>query len=225
VCGDQQVSGLVVFGSTGALGRQIVSCALDRGHHVTAVARNPSAIGEQRGQLTVLQGDVLAPATLGPAVAGHAAVILAIGGSNAARDRRTPSSTCSEGTSNVLAAMAAHDVSRVVAVSSWGVGDSRPRAPLFYRLVIFPLAIGEELVDKARQEELLRSSDVDWTIVRPSRLTNEPARHRMAVAERLRYSIRASVSRADVARFMVDAVGDERLSRRTVEISDQARPS
>jgi uncharacterized protein YbjT (DUF2867 family) len=180
-------------------------------------------MGEPRDRLTVLQGDVLAPATLGPAIAGQDAVILAIGGSNAARDRRTPSSTCSEGTGNVLRAMAAHEVSRVVAVSSWGAGDSLPRAPLFYRLVIFPLVIGAELVDKARQEELLRNSDADWTIVRPSRLTDDPARQRMAVAERLRYSPRASISRADVARFMVDAVGDRRLFRRTVEISDRAR--
>jgi nucleoside-diphosphate-sugar epimerase len=217
------VSALVVFGATGALGRQIVGYALDHGHHVTAVARNPSAMGEQHDRLTLLRGDVLAPATLGPAVAGQAAVILAIGGSNAARDRRTPSSTCSEGTRNVLEAMAAHDVSRVVAVSSWGVGDSLPRAPLFYRLVIFPLVIGGELIDKARQEEVLRNSDADWTIVRPSRLTGEPARHRMAVAERLRYSPRASISRADVARFMVDGVGDQRLFGRTVEISDHAR--
>jgi uncharacterized protein YbjT (DUF2867 family) len=83
--------------------------------------------------------------------------------------------------------------------------------------------IGGELIDKARQEEVLRNSDADWTIVRPSRLTGEPARQRMAVAERLRYSPRASISRADVARFMVDGVGDQRLFRRTVEISDHAR--
>jgi uncharacterized protein YbjT (DUF2867 family) len=216
------VSAIVVFGATGGLGQQVVEAALEHGHAVTAVARNPSAVRLQHDRLTVLRGDVLAPETLGEAMARQSAVILAIGGSNASRDRRTPSSTCTAGTRNVLSAMGEHGVSRVVAVSSWGVGESLPRIPLFYRWVIFPRILREDLIDKGRQEELLRASDRQWTIVRPSRLTNGPTARHMAVGERLRYGVRASISRADVAEFMLAAVDAELFVHQTVEISDHA---
>ncbi len=106
------------------------------------------------------------------------AALWAVGGHDAVRSRlrretRQPR-LCSEGTRNVLAAMDRHGVRRLVAVTSWGLGEAARRVPATYRLLIFPLLLRHENQDKQRQEELIRASQVDWTIVRPSRLTGRP---------------------------------------------------
>ncbi len=89
---------LVVFGATGGTGRALVEQALAAGHTVTAVARRPEAVGLQHARLTVLAGDVLTPASLEPAIAGHDAVLSALG-----VRARAPTTVCGEGVANILA--------------------------------------------------------------------------------------------------------------------------
>lgn len=91
--------------------------------------------------------------------------------------------------------------------------------PPLFRYVVLPLALGRELADKERQEALIRQSDLDWTIVRPSRLTNSPATGSYRIAPQLHYSSRSSVSRADLAAFLLGQLSDRSFVRSTVEIS------
>lgn len=115
--------------------------------------------------------------------------------------------------------MRAQGAWRLVAVTSWGIGDSRNRVPLFIRHVVLPRALGPELADKERQEALIRQSDLDWTIVRPSRLTNGRASGSFRIAPRLAYRTTASISRHDLARFLLDQLTDTSLLHATVEVS------
>lgn len=207
-----------MLGAGGPLGREIVDYALKHGHEVTAFVRDPARYDASE-DVCVKQGDVLDEATLTEAVPGQHAVIWAVGGPNTKEERKALPDTCERGTRNLVAAMDAARVRRLVAVSVWGVGDSRERAPLPIRLIVFDRVIADEIADKARQEELLRASDLDWTIVRPPQLNDKPASGSFRHAEQLKFSLRSQLSRADLAAFMVDELERGDYVRKTAEIS------
>ena len=114
--------------------------------------------------------------------------------------------------------MKAAGVSRLIWISSHGVGDSRGRSGFLFERVFVPLRLRAEFADKERGEALVTVSDLDWTIIRPARLTNGPRTGRLRAEPRLRISIRNSVSRADVAGFVLTELetGDHLLSAPTV---------
>jgi putative NADH-flavin reductase len=169
---------IVIFGATGATGRGLVEQALDQGYDVTAFARNPASVTTQHARLSIVRGDVLQKAPVQEAVANQNAVLCTIGGHDRLRvalsgHPRAPG-LCTIGTSNILDAMKTCGVSRLICLSAWGIGESKARVPIIFRNVIFPLLMKEEYEDKEAQEQLIRQSILDWTIVRPARLTNGP---------------------------------------------------
>lgn len=210
---------VVIFGATGATGRMLIAGALERGHVVTAVARNAALVEIQHTHLTVMQGNVLDAASVSRAVAHQDAVLWAVGGSNALSQRRQPSEVCTVGTGLILDAMQRHGIRRIISLSSWGIGESRARVPFHFRYLILPLVLKTELADKAGQEQLLRQSDRNWTIVRPSRLTDGPATGRYRAAEQLAFPFNAHLARADLADFMLRQLDDDRFVRKVCEIS------
>jgi len=109
-------------------------------------------------------------------------------------------------------------VSRLIWISSHGVGDSRGQSGFVFERIFVPLRLRAEFTDKERQEALVSASDLDWTIVRPARLTNGPVTGRLRALPRLPISIRDSVSRADIAEFVLTELehGDHLLSAPTV---------
>ena len=148
---------VVVFGATGKLGAHLVQQGLAAAHQITALVRDPSRLPTRPG-LVALQGDVLDRSCVEGSVAGQDAALWAVGGHDAVRSRlkretRQPR-LCSEGTRNLLAAMDRHGVRRLVAVTSWGLGDAARRVPATYRLLIFPLCCGR----RTRTSSARRSS-------------------------------------------------------------------
>jgi len=194
---------ILVFGASGPLGRQIVEAALAAGHQVTGFVRNPGRLTARPG-LREAPGDVLDPVAVAAAVPGHDAVISALGHS-----RPSPrGADLHPGVSHLIEAMRAAGVSRLILITSHGVGDSRGRSGFVFERIIVPWRLRAEFADKERQEALVSASDLDWTIVRPARLTNGPARGRPRARPRLPVTIRDSISRADVARFVLGELGD-----------------
>ena len=104
-------------------------------------------------------------------------------------------------------------VARLILLSALGVGDSRARAPLPFRLA-FATMLRQVGKDKARAEEVVRASALDWTIIYPPALTDGPATGRYRHGEQLQLRGRASISRADVAHFMLAQLTDATYSRR-----------
>jgi putative NADH-flavin reductase len=209
---------VLVLGASGPLGRQVVEQAIARGHAVTAFMRDPAGYEAPNG-VSVVQGDVLDAASLAQALPGQDAVVWAVGGPNTKEGRAAVPDTCERGTRHLIEAMKSAGVRRLVAVSVWGVGDSRDRAPLPIRLIVFDRVIRDEIEDKTRQEELLRASDLDWTIVRPPRLNDKPATGTFRQAEELKFKARSELSRSDLAAFMVEELGRGDYVRKSVEIS------
>ncbi|MDH6260421.1 SDR family oxidoreductase [Bradyrhizobium sp. BR13661] len=191
---------ILVLGGTGGTGRQIVKQALARGHQVTALVRSPEKAGDLNGARLVV-GDVSDEKALREAVTGQDAVVSALG---------TPASPFREvtllsiATRALVQAMKAEHVSRLVAITGMGAGDSRGHGGFLFDRVIFPLLLKKVYADKDRQEAIVRDSGLDWVLVRPSVLNDKPGRGEVQALTDLSGFHGGSISRQDVATFVLD---------------------
>jgi len=202
---------LTIIAATGGIGRLMLAQAVAAGHDVTAVVRNPAKI---TANVRVVQADLSHPdpAALAAAMQGADAVLSGLGGHS-----RTDDDVAAGGTRAIVAAMKAAGVRRLIVVSAAPLGTvpspGRPHPPkhdpgdgFFMRHLLGPAvkaAFRGHYADLARMEDVLRDSRLDWTAVRPPRLTNKPAtgRYRTAAGQNVRGG--THVSRADVAAFML----------------------
>lgn len=203
---------IVVFGAAGGSGRELVGQALGQGHEVTAFARNPAAVSTKHPRLKLFQGDALDAARVAEAVAGQDAVLFAIG-----INRRSTMTVCADATRNIIAAMKGHGVRRFVVLSAYGAGETKDTA--LYSKVLRSL-IGKRVLDKDRQEELIRESGLDWVLVRPPLLTNGARRGRYRAGFGIPIKLFSSVSRADVADFMLKQLADDTYLRQAPTITN-----
>jgi uncharacterized protein YbjT (DUF2867 family) len=206
---------ITIFGATGGTGRQLVAQALDQDHHVTVQARSPEKLADlEHPHLEVIRGDVLEPADVERAVDGQEAVLCAIGAGAGRTSLRE------DGTRNIVAAMANKGVSRLICLSSLGVGDSTANLPWFTKHVILGIFLRHAFADHERQEAVVRQSPLDWTIVRPPHLEDGPRsgeyRHGFPPTER---SIQGKISRADVADFMLKQLTNDSYLRQSPGVS------
>ncbi len=203
---------LIVFGATGGLGRAAASTAAARGDKVTAFARQPGRL-HLESSVRVVEGNALDAEAVAGAIAGQDAVLSALGG-RPWRDR----DVCAQGTRNIVDAMRRHGVRRLVVVSSLGVGDSREQLGWLVRNVAAPLVMRRSFEDKERMEEVVRSSELDWVIVRPGLLTGgrPSGRWRAAVDEPIQVGF---ITRADAAAFCLVQLSSDEYLRRTPSIA------
>ena len=194
---------LVVFGPTGGTGRAAAEQAAARGDQVTVLARRPERLRVGKS-VQVVEGDVLDPAAVDRAVRGQDAVVSALG-TRPWRHR----DVCSQGVRHIVDAMGAHGVRRLIVVSSIGVGESLADLGWLARRVVVPLVLRRSFDDKARMEEIVRGSDLAWTIVRPALLTSGRPRGRWRVTTG-RAVPGGFITRSDLAAFcLVQLSSDE----------------
>ncbi len=207
---------VLVIGATGGTGREVVKQALERGHDVVALARKPSKIKIEHERLRVVQGDVMDAASVDAAMSGCDAVVCALGH----KRWLGPSKILSEGTRHIVRAMEKHGVKRLAVESALGVGDSTGRLGLYYTLFTIPFILPFYWYDKGRQERVVRESSIEWVIVRPGQLTNGRKRgtykHGLRVGN---FVWSVSISRADVADFMLNQLGETPYLRQSPGLS------
>jgi uncharacterized protein YbjT (DUF2867 family) len=219
---------LTVVAATGGIGRRVLDQALSAGHDVTAVARNPATLP---GAVRAVVADLAAvdPSALEPAVAGADAVLSGLGPRS-----RSDAGIASVGTRAIVQAMQAAGVRRIVAVSAAPVATvaspGRPHPPrhdpgdgFLMRHLLAPAlvaALRDVYVDLALMEDVLRDSGLDWTAVRPPRLTNRPptGAYRTALGRNLRRGL--LVSRADVAHLMLAVLDRPETVGQTIGIAN-----
>jgi putative NADH-flavin reductase len=164
-----------------------------------------------------VRGDVLDPASLDRAVQGQDAVLSALGH----KRWLGPTHILSTGTRNLIDAMAADGVRRLVCETALGIADAWWQMGLYYTFFVRPVILPFYFWDKVRQEAVIRAADLDWTIVRPGALTNEPRRSRYRHGPRVGHWLwTVRISRADVAAFMLDRLTDDRYLRSAVGVAD-----
>lgn len=200
---------IIVFGATGGTGRHLIAQALAAGHHVTAFARDSAAIAPRPG-LTVVAGRTGDSDAVGNAIAGHDAVLCALGG----RPWRRRACVCSTAMCNIAPAMAAHEVRRIITISTFGAGTTRRQLGWLARKVLFGLILRSEVADKEAMERELSATPLDWTVVRVGLLTDGPARGSWRASDDGSIHGMGRIARADVAAFMLGQLGSDAWVRR-----------
>lgn len=216
----------MVFGANGPTGRLVTRRALAEGHTVTAVTRRPDVFPIEDPRLRVAGADALDGAAVDDVVAGHDRVISTLG----VPYTREPVTAFSQSARTITAAMSRHGLRRLVCVTSIGVHtELPPEEKLFFRKVVAPvlMAMGRPLYeDVRRMEAIVRATELDWTIVRPSGLFDAETvtGYRIAVApQRLPGMF---TSRADLADVLLREAADDRHVRACIEvITTEGTPS
>jgi putative NADH-flavin reductase len=209
---------VAIFGATGGTGRIMVRKALERGHEITAAVRNPSALSGSYERLRVVKADVMHnQQALEAVVEDQDAVITSISIGNPLKEGRKPTTLFSEGTRNVIAAMKRQGVRRLVCLSSSAV-EPDPALGISFGKIMRPLLFKEMYADMSRMEREVRESGLDWIIVRPSTLTDDPASGRYILGiDRIPKGWR--IPREDVAEFVLDQLDDDRYLKRAIAIT------
>jgi len=206
---------LIIFGSTGSIGRELVRQALEQGHTVAAFARDPSKLDIQHTNLQVVQGDAMDLASVEKAVQDHEVVLCSLG---AGRSRK--GTIRSEGTRNLIRAMEKAGVRRLICQTTLGVGDSQGNLNFFWKYIMFGFLLREMFADHVLQENYVKQSHLDWIIVRPAAFTDGERtgqyRHGFPGTDK---TTRLKVSRADVADFMLKQLTDDTYLHKTPGLS------
>ena len=206
---------ILVLGATGGTGRLIVRDALAKGHSVVALVRSKASAPDLPGA-DVVEGDARDEAALLRALNGCDAVVSSLGTGMSLYGEVT---LLSVATPALVAAMTRSGVQRLVCISALGVGDSRGHGGFVFDNLFQPLLLRNAYKDKNRQEATIRASSLDWVIVRPGALNDEPARGNIRAFTDLAGVHGGKIARADVARFVVEQLTTDTWLRRTPLIS------
>jgi putative NADH-flavin reductase len=201
---------VAVFGAAGATGQQVVQLALDRGWEVAALARTPGALPAHDG-LSVTEGDAREDANAASVVQGSDAVISTIG------LRKGHDSSLSEATAAICRAMEAAGVDRLVVMSVLGIRDSADKAGVFGR-VILPVFMRKAMADRIRLEEVVESTGLDYTFVRPTRLVDGGPTGRFSAGPEVRAGMTSKLTRGDAAACLIEQAEAPGEHRRAIGV-------
>ena len=218
---DQQQKEVFVFGATGGTGKAIVHAALDRGYKVTVFVRDLerarhlyNGIGSC---LAFTHGDALNEGDIQQAIGGDLhAVISSMG----IYQKSAGSDDLTRATRNIVNAMRASGPRRFLCVSSIGVGDSRMQGDWLTR-IIQKTTLKHTLADKESQEAVIRESELDWTMVRPSRLIDKggPEKFHTWSGAQPDLKLGWSIRRSQVAEYTLDCLENDASIQQAMNIT------
>ena len=202
---------IIVFGATGGVGQHVVKQALDKGFEVTAFVRTPSKIELEHEQLHILQGDSFNKEEVTAAIAGHNVVVSCLGSSQGMKK----SSELEEMTKNIVDGMQAHNVKRIIYTASAGINKEIPG--ISGKMVMKLLK--NALTDHRKAVDYIEAHELNFTIVRPMGLTNNDLTGTYRESKTGVPDKAKSISRADVAHFIVKALTDEQYELSSIGIA------
>ncbi len=202
---------LAVFGASGPTGKLVVQQALEQGHKVTAFVRSPEKFNLSNPDLTVIKADALTPSTFENHLEGHDVLLSALGIGQSFKD----TTLYSESGNNIIEAMRKSGVNKFICLTSGGVEDDDPSFEFIYKLV-FKRLLRKPYNNMKKLESYLQSvNDIDWIIVRPSRLVNTPLTGVYRVSARYAPKGGSKISRADLSQFILKQLDSNEWVRKT----------
>lgn len=200
---------VLIWGGTGATGQLIVHDAATTGQSIVALVRSKAR--SNLSGIERIEGDVRDEGTLARALDSCDAVVSAL--RTGTGFRKVDLLTVA--TRVLVAAVTRTGVRRLICISALGVGDSRGHGGFIFDRLFQPLLLGPAYKDKDRQEATIRASSLDWVVVRPAMLTNDPSRGRVRATANLTCLNGGKVARADVAQFVVEQLTADTWLRQT----------
>jgi putative NADH-flavin reductase len=214
---SQVQKSLTVFGATGNTGSKIVELALAQGHRITILVRDKKKLGQLVNRLTVIEGNVLDSDAIGKAIPpGTDAVLSALGHS-----KNTPKDVETVALRNIVGSMEKNSVKRLVVLANAAISDPKDKPTSSQKLYRLLLRIFERDVydDSVTKGSVVKNSDLDWTIVRTSLLTNSgPSNEKYRVGY-MEKGVGVRISRADMAEFMLKCVFEGKYIRESPYIT------
>jgi putative NADH-flavin reductase len=206
----------ILFGPTGTIGKHVLKQALETGNQVTAFCRNKLKLEPStHPNLKVIEGDVLHADEVANAMKGHDTVIVVIGSGKSRQ-----SIVRSVGTKNIIAGMKKHGLKRLICQSTLGAGDSNDNLNFFWKRIMFGWYLKQIFLDHELQEEYVKTSGLNLTIVRPSAFTDGAItgkyKHGFGAMEK---DLKLKISRADVADFILKQTQSDKYLLKTPGVS------
>jgi putative NADH-flavin reductase len=208
---------IVVVGANGGIGRKVVELGLSKGFHVTAVVRNPAKLIITHPALSVVKCDILEVGSLDSILPGKDAIVSAIGSGSLKE-----TVVYSKGVENIIASMKIHGIKRAMFISASGL-EVNPTHSFIVRFAtrqILQRILKDMYADLMRMEDVIRRSDIDWTIIRPPRLTDQAVTGKYRVAVNTILDKPMTISRANVAHYIVNNLTDTGIIKSMIEIAD-----
>ncbi len=206
---------LVIFGSTGSIGTQVVEQALEQGHTVTAFVRNPAKLNIRHPHLNIFAGDVINPTSVEQAVVGHDAAICVLGSG-----KKLSGNVRSQGTQNIIQALEKAGIQRFICQSTLGAGDSWGNLNFYWKYIMFGFILRKVFADHQIQEQYVQHSNLDWTIIRPGAFIEGSRtgkyRHGFPGSDR---TSSLTISRPDVADFILKQLNDDTYLGKAASLS------
>jgi len=202
---------VLIIGASKGIGLDTTRQALDAGHNVRALARSATAIAISNPSLEKMRGDALKTEDVETALVGVDVVIQTLG--VGLGDLFRPVHLFSDASRVLIQAMKIQGVKRLICVTGFGAGDSRSSISCLQRLP-FQIVFGRAYDDKSLQEQLIKESELDWTIARPGVLTSGPRTGHYQILSEASQWRNGIISRADVAEFLVRQIGDQTYIRK-----------
>ncbi len=209
---------IAVFGASGKTGVKVVEQALAMGYEVKALARNPQKITISDEKLSIVQGDVTDAAAVEKTINGVDGVLVTLG---ASADMQADI-VMEEGTKNIINAMKKYNVKRIIVQSSYAMSGSEEGVAFMKQM-----GMGDEQIamvqpvldDKAKQEDAIRDSGLEYTVVRPLMLNDESKTGSYRAGETLDVKVGDNISRADVADFMLKELTENNFTGKTLTLA------
>ncbi|ESO92950.1 hypothetical protein LOTGIDRAFT_145414 [Lottia gigantea] len=208
---------IAILGATGPTGQALLKRALDAGHNVVALVRNPDGISTKHDNLQVEKTDISKEDTMVPALENCDVVMSCLG---ARGTFMKEVQLYSSSTRVIVSAMRKTNVKRFLCLTSWGLKHGEPR---FVSWLLRSLFLKTIYADMARMEDYLESEcqDINYTVVRPPSLSNGNSTEKQIQAREGQYVSNGgwSIPRTDVARFMLSCLDTDKWERKKVAIS------
>jgi putative NADH-flavin reductase len=208
---------ILVFGASGGTGQELVRQGLAAGHKVSAFVRNPASFPATPG-LQVIQGDVFDPEQVAAATHGQDAIFTALGARTLGPNDLLPKSSA-----NIIAGMKRHDARRLIVLGAAGAyRDAGEHATPFRRFLLRLLKhtlLKYPFRNSATQQRQVEESGLDYTVVLPPRLTNGAALGKYRVEADGLPTRGDTLSRADLAEFMLKQLSDPTWIRKAPYIA------
>lgn len=207
---------VIIFGASGQVGSLAVEHMLNAGHQVTAFARNPDKLALSHPMLKRHAGDAMDAEQVAEAVKGHDGVVITLGGG-----KSRSGTVRSAGTLNVIQAMQQHGVSRLICQSTLGAHESWDNLNFLWKYIMFGILLRPVLLDHELQEQLVRASGLNWTLVRPSAFADGPEKGAYKEAfDASTRGLKLSISKSDIAGFLTRQLEETQYLRTAVAISN-----
>ena len=216
---------ILILGSTGRLGQQLLNEAIKRGHQITVLVRDESKLQENIPNIKVIKGISTDKTVLEKAMAECEVLLSALNISRTTdfpfSPLRTPKDFLSKTAENIIELIPKTSIKHAIIVTAQGVNETKKDIPLWFKWIIDNTNVKYPYLDHERQEHLFINSKVSWTIIRPVGLTNSMTSKPVRVSQNNLPKPSLTISRLDTAKFMLDELEKTNYIGKLVTISNQ----